>query len=1134
VNCFDGFAFDDVKIVWSTEVDANMMDAISPISACGLNMEQIGVRYSNLGVLPLDSATLQYSINGGAFVSQIDPRTVNPGDTITFPFTTLGDFSTPGTYQVCVIVNAPGDTISSNDTLCYNVTHVPNISSFPYLDDFESGPGGWTPGGNGNWQWGLPQGNTIDTAASGVKAWMTDTVNNYNNSECSFVISPCFDFSGLNLPLIRTNIWVNSENSWDGTILQATTDSGLTWVTIGALNDPVNWYNDGTITGLTNCIGSGIGWTGTVSQGYVLAERTVPSLAGEPDVRFRFFFGSDGSVNGFDGFAFDDFEIRDVPPNNVGLVSILEPRSGSCGDSSTAVTVVIRNYGSADQLNFPITFTADTGSTNVATITTTYNDTLIPGALDTVTIGTINTFAGGTFTFTGFTNLPNDSDRTNDTSIVGGVVILPIPPTPSIADTVICGADSVTLSIADTMFNYTWYDSAFGGNVLLDSNSFTAFVSNDTTFYVEARSGAGGPCVRISEVDLGGTDFVEIQNLSSQVLDATGYVVAVSNSYSDINTVNTTLWNLGTMNGGQVMFRDDSPASAQYWGSNLFFNPGAFPAFTGWAMIIDNTGSVVDAVFWNWQAADIANFSATINGFAISGADIPWSGNGVDASNLGASHIALAGSSESNDLTDWITTETTNSPGVQNPGLSLPYSCGGGCSSGRKAVRVLIRQFPVNLGPDRAVCEVTLVDGTTPGGVSYLWNTNATTPMININVSGTYVLAVTNPDGCVGRDTINLLVQPNPVVDLGPTDTTGCGSLLLDAGNPGAQYAWNPGGNAQTQLITSPGLIKVAVTNAGGCTVEDSINVSILPVPSVNLGPDVTECEETTLDAGSFPAGYTYTWSTGAMSQTITVNTTNLYSVTVTDTAGCSETDDIIVSILPPAVVDLGADRTECDSVILDAGSFNSYTWNTNDMSQTITVRNSGTYFVDVLDGNGCTGTDTVTVTIEESPSAAWSAIWTSATEVQFTDASTPSTGVTYLWDFGDGNTSNMQNPTHTYAVAGNYIVSLTVTTPNCGDDESDRLIGTDLEDEAFGRMITLFPNPSNGVFALGISGLTAEQLHVTVSDVTGKTILSINEDQPVYGNYEQVIDLSNHAKGVYMVTVFDGNRYARKKMVVK
>jgi hypothetical protein len=1134
VNGFDGFAFDDIEIMDSPPADAAALDILEPVSGCGLGIDTIRVIYSNVGTQAFDSAALSYSVNGATPVTAIDPRTVSPSDTLLYSFATPFNFSQPGTYNIRFWVVAGGDTINGNDTTLSVVQSVPNVTSYPYIEDFESGRGGWSAGGNGNWQWALPQGTVIDTAASGVKAWVTDSVNNYQNNECSFVLSPCFDFTSLSLPTIRMNVWWDSENSWDGTVLQATTDSGLTWVNIGQFGDPDNWYTDNTITGLSLCGNNGEGWTGgNGSGGWVLAEHLLDSLGGEPDVRLRFLFGSDGSVNGFNGFAFDDIEIRDVPPNDVGVIQILSPSSGDCGDSSTVVSVVVKNFGSADQIGFPVTANIDTGIVALATLNQTYSDTLFPGATDTLILGTFNSFGGGSFDITVFSGLSNDTDRSNDTTFQGGINLLEIPPAPIASDTTLCAPGPVSLSVViDTNYNYSWYDAPSGGSLLGDSSSLNVMAMGDTTVYVEASSGAGGPCLRITECDLGATDMVEIQNLGANSLDATGWVLAVSDDYTDINDVNTTVWSLGNYAGGAVDFRTDGGTNP--FGSNIFWNNGAFPGFSGWAMIVDNQGTVIDAVFFGWTATDIAGFSATINGFSISGANIPWTGDGVDVANLPASSIGLQGSSETNSALDWDLTQTANSQGMQNPSLSIPYACGGGCPSLRTAVNVIIRPLAVDLGPDRAVCEGTVVDGTTPGAASYLWSTMDTTAMLTINQSGQYVLQVTNVDGCVGTDTIDLLVQTLPTVDLGPVDSTACGSVLLDAGNPGAQFSWSTGGINQTQLVTNSGPVTVTVTNTSGCSVRDSINLTILPTPLVDLGADVSVCESATLDAGAFPPSHSYSWNTGATTQLVTVTTTGSYTVTVTDDNGCEGTDDIFVNILPTPNVDLGPDTTACDSIILSAGTFFSYTWNTGAMTQSLNVNTDGTYSVQVLDNNGCIGTDTVSVTLEESPQADWLANWNSATEVQFTNLSTPTgPGVSYLWDFGDNvGTSTAANPTYTYSVAGNYIVSLTVTTTNCGDDVSDDLIRSDIEDELFAQSIVLFPNPSQGLFVLGIEGLDAKQLQVTVTDVVGKVVWEKHEDHRMIGNYEHTIDLNEQADGVYFVNIFDGERRARKKIV--
>ena len=189
------------------------------------------------------------------------------------------------------------------------------ITTYPYSEDFEAGPGGWvaTNGANGTWALGTPAANVINSAASGANAWTTNLTGNYNANENSFVQSPVFDLTSLTAPSIEFRIWWNSEFSWDGMVLQSSINSGGTWQNVGALGDPNNWFNDGTING--NPGGQQVGWTGrgaaNGSQGWRIARHALTGLAGQSNVIFRFAFGSDGTVQD-NGVAFDLVSIYDV------------------------------------------------------------------------------------------------------------------------------------------------------------------------------------------------------------------------------------------------------------------------------------------------------------------------------------------------------------------------------------------------------------------------------------------------------------------------------------------------------------------------------------------------------------------------------------------------------------------------------------------------------------------------------------------------------------------------------------------------------------------------------------------------------------------------------------------------------
>ena len=220
-----------------------------------------------------------------------------------------------------------------------------------------------------------------------------------------------------------------------------------------------------------------------------------------------------------------------------------------------------------------------------------------------------------------------------------------------------------------------------------------------------------------------------------------------------------------------------------------------------------------------------------------------------------------------------------------------------------------------------------------------------------------------------------VIADGTPVlVDLG-NDTSVCvnATLTLDAGSF-TSYLWDDASTMQTRATvnTSAGSTNysVTVTDANSCTGVDTIEVTVLADPIVDLGNDTSICDGSmlTLDAGSFSS---YVWDDASTTQTRMVTSTlgaTTYSVTVTNVAGCSGSDDIIVTGYAPVMVNLGNDTSVCDAVslTLDAGTYTSYLWDDASTAQTrMTVSTVGAvdYSVEVTDANGCTGNDTITVT---------------------------------------------------------------------------------------------------------------------------------------------------------------------------
>lgn len=302
--------------------DLALVGLVSPLSGCGLtSAETVSVQVENRGTSTESSFTLEYSLDGWlTSTSYTVNQSILAGETLSISFPGTVDFSAIGQYNCFAEVTLVGDVCSANDLREFLVSNSLSISTYPYYEDFEMGNAGWFAGGsNSSWELGEAIGGYIYNS-SGYSCWITDSAGNYNDSEQSYVVSPCFDFSALSNPVVKFNYWAHFYDWEDGVALQYTTD-GTNWQHLGQYNwpiDPQYWYNYDYISGLSYT-GDVQGWT---SAGYYWkhAKHTLASLAGQSNVRFRFAFGSNSYDNYGDGFAFDDFVIEQ-PPDMVYLNS---------------------------------------------------------------------------------------------------------------------------------------------------------------------------------------------------------------------------------------------------------------------------------------------------------------------------------------------------------------------------------------------------------------------------------------------------------------------------------------------------------------------------------------------------------------------------------------------------------------------------------------------------------------------------------------------------------------------------------------------------------------------------------------------------------------------------------------------
>jgi len=189
--------------------------------------------------------------------------------------------------------------------------------------------------------------------------------------------------------------------------------------------------------------------------------------------------------------------------------------------------------------------------------------------------------------------------------------------------------------------------------------------SFDDSTWINEQSAIPSTVV-ITELDVGLPDQIEIQNVSDQTVNTSGWRVAFNDpSSSNINTAHSFVWNFADpLTAGQVLSVADNTNGL---GNIQWSNSGP-----GWVLLYDNSGAVRDFVVWGYSEAEIASFDVTVNGNNIVAAELPWSGASVDGNGGADLTLVRSGSSDSNTAADFAF-GSADTLGSVNPGLDLPF-----------------------------------------------------------------------------------------------------------------------------------------------------------------------------------------------------------------------------------------------------------------------------------------------------------------------------------------------------------------------------------------------------------------------------------------------------------------------------
>jgi gliding motility-associated-like protein len=440
----------------------------------------------------------------------------------------------------------------------------------------------------------------------------------------------------------------------------------------------------------------------------------------------------------------------------------------------------------------------------------------------------------------------------------------------------------------------------------------------------------------------------------------------------------------------------------------------------------------------------------------------------------------------------WSTAATTTSISV-TPTAASSYTVIGtdanGCSN-KDSASVFVNALPVvSAGADVSICFGSTTTLTGSGAISYSWSTTATTTSISVSPtsSSTYTIIGTDANGCSNTDTATVFVNSLPIVDAGANVSICIGDSSSLNGSGGTNYIWSPSTGLNNPNISNPVAdptttitYTLVATDANFCSNTDTVNVTVLSLPGVTASNDTAICagDSAFLSASG---GISYTWSPASslnnsnISNPIaTPTSTTTYTVTLVGVNGCINYDTVKVIVNPLPVIDAGLNTIVCpgDSVSLAATGGINYIWSpagglssTTNSNPHANPSSATTYTVIGTDANGCSNTDSVSVSIGIIPTANFGYSLSLACEgmaARFLDSSLNATSLS--WVFGDGSSSVQQDPVHSFPYNSGYVITLVATNPPCSDTVQKTISVSDISDYVTFKTSNVFTPNGDGI----------------------------------------------------------------------
>ncbi|NNM08762.1 MAG: T9SS type A sorting domain-containing protein, partial [Flavobacteriaceae bacterium] len=477
--------------------------------------------------------------------------------------------------------------------------------------------------------------------------------------------------------------------------------------------------------------------------------------------------------------------------------------------------------------------------------------------------------------------------------------------------------------------------------------------------------------------------------------------------------------------------------------------------------------------------------------------ELPQVNAGEDVTVCGGIAVTLIASGGNNFL--WSTGETTQNITVY-PTETTTYTVtvdNNGCEASDDVIVTVVDTPIANAGPNQNIPSGQSATLTATGGGTYLWSTGETSATIIVSPAQTTHYTVTVSNGsCEDSDIVNVAVNGQPSAYAGEDVTICEGESTVLVAEGGNSQLWSTGETTE-EITVSPTVTTTYILTSyqGSHESTDDVTVFVTPTPDPDLGEDLNICSGESLTLTSQPGDF-YIWSTGEITQSITINpvATTIYTVLIGQN-GCEGNDEITVNVTPIPNVELGEDVTICEGEIrvLTATGGETYLWSTGETTPSISVSPSSTttYTVTAYE-NGCESTDDVIVNVNQyqEVNAGEDVTMCGGDTVTLTATG----GQDYLWSTGETTSSITVSPTQTTA----YFVTLNAD--ECPSTDEVIVTVNSFPQADAGNDVTICEGQSMILSASGIgeylwdTGETSQSIIVSPAITTTYT-LTVNND---------------------------------------